>query len=52
MTVGLVDIPSPGGKEKEVSDYFAQWMKENGLDAFAQEVETDRSNAIGLTRAS
>ena len=44
----LVDIYSPSGKEKEVLDYAAEYLKENGVEAVKQEVDETRFNLLVL----
>ena len=47
LTQKLVNIPSPTGREGEISDFLAQELEKIGLDVRLQEVEAGRNNVIG-----
>lgn len=47
MVKDLVNIPSPTGREADVSDYLATRFADLGLKVHQQEVESDRNNVIG-----
>ncbi len=47
LTQKLVNIPSPTGREGEISDFLAQELEKIGLDVRLQEVESGRNNVIG-----
>jgi acetylornithine deacetylase/succinyl-diaminopimelate desuccinylase-like protein len=40
------------GEEQEAAEFMANWMDENGFEAELQEVEPNRSNALGYLRGS
>ena len=47
MVMGLVDIPSPTGEEKEVARAVHALLSEAGFDATLQPIGDDRYNAVG-----
>jgi acetylornithine deacetylase/succinyl-diaminopimelate desuccinylase-like protein len=48
----LVNIPSVTGTEQPVAEFLVGYMQQQGLEAWVQEVEPGRANAIGLLRGS
>lgn len=50
LALDLCDIPSPTGEEESLSAFIVNWFSKNGLIGIRQEVETHRSNAIGILR--
>jgi succinyl-diaminopimelate desuccinylase len=42
----LVDIPSPTGEERPCAAYLHEYMRESGVEASIQELETNRANVI------
>ncbi|MFQ5912550.1 MAG: M20/M25/M40 family metallo-hydrolase [Nitrospinota bacterium] len=50
LAVSLGEINSPTGHEGEVGDFLYEWLKDNGLPVFRQEVAPDRRNVIGVLR--
>jgi acetylornithine deacetylase/succinyl-diaminopimelate desuccinylase-like protein len=50
LALDLCAIPSPTGEEESVSSFIVDWFKKNGLTGIRQEVETNRSNAVGILR--
>lgn len=46
----LINIPSVTGKEQQVAEFLVGHMRELGLEAWLQEIEPGRSNAIGVLR--
>lgn len=52
LTIDLVNIPSPTGREKEVAEFYADKMRELGLKVTLQEVEANRPNAVGVLKGS
>lgn len=49
---GLLKIPSYSGKETEKAEYLVSAMKQLGLEAYLQEVEPRRCNAIGKLKGT
>ncbi|HBY98000.1 MAG: M20/M25/M40 family metallo-hydrolase [Ardenticatenaceae bacterium] len=47
LTLALGQINSPPGCEAEVADYVLNWLGENGISAFRQEVLPQRYNVVG-----
>lgn len=47
LTAGLIDIPSPVGRESAVAEYLYERLSAAGLKARLQEVEPGRLNVIG-----
>ena len=52
MTKDLVNIPSSTGQEAEIVGYYADRLRELGLQVELQEVEADRSNVIARYRGA
>ena len=50
LALDLCDIPSPTGEEGALSEFIVNWFRKNGLIGIRQEVETGRSNAVGILR--
>ena len=50
LALDLCDIASPTGEEDALSAFIVDWFKRNGLVGTRQEVETNRSNAVGILR--
>ena len=50
LALDLCDIASPTGEEDALSAFIVDWFKRNGLVGIRQEVETNRSNAVGILR--
>src|SRR5215510_3319509 len=50
LALDLCNIPSPTGEEEALRDFIVDWFKQNGLIGIRQEVETNRSNAVGILR--
>lgn len=50
MVVDMVNIPSPTGHEKEMSQYVARRFREIGLSVDMQEVESERFNVIATLK--
>jgi len=46
LTQKMVSIPSPSGKEKEISDFIASELEKIGISNHLQTVEGNRSNVI------
>lgn len=42
----MIDIYSPHGKEKEISDFLYHYLKKQGLPVIRQQVEEDRENIL------
>src|SRR5680860_218462 len=52
LTRNLVDIPSKTGSEREIAQYIVEWMEENGIKSFGQEIGDGRMNAVGILPGS
>ena len=52
LAMELVDIPSPTGQEGKIAQFVVDWMIYNGIEAFTQEIEPGRFNAVGRLRGS
>ena len=52
VTRSLQSYHSYSGQEQEVAEFMASWMEDNGFEAQLQEVEPNRSNALGFLRGS
>ena len=50
LALDLCDIASPTGEEDALSAFIVDWFKRNGLVGTRQEVESNRSNAVGILR--
>jgi acetylornithine deacetylase/succinyl-diaminopimelate desuccinylase-like protein len=48
----LVNIPSVTGEEQQVAEFLVGYMRQQGLEAWLQEIEPGRANAIALLRGS
>ena len=48
LALALTAIPSPTGEEQAVGEFVAEWLRDQGVHAFTQEVEEGRVNAVGL----
>jgi acetylornithine deacetylase/succinyl-diaminopimelate desuccinylase family protein len=50
LTRELVKIQSvnPPGNEKNVAESIVSWLRNNGIEAYLQEVRQDRPNALGI----
>ena len=47
LAMDLVNIPSPTGEEGKIAEFIVNWLLEQNIPAFLQEVEKDRYNAVG-----
>ena len=52
LTKDLVDISSPTGHEREIGSFILEWHKAHGLKTVAQEISTDRINAVGIVQGT
>jgi acetylornithine deacetylase/succinyl-diaminopimelate desuccinylase-like protein len=52
LVTQLVNIPSVTGSERAAAEFLVGHMQGLGLDAYLQEVEDGRPNAIGILRGS
>jgi len=47
LAMDLVNIPSPTGGEGKIAQFIVDWLRSNGIQAFGQEIEEGRYNAVG-----
>jgi len=52
LTKSLQAYHSFSGQEQEAAEFLANWMSDNGFETQLQEVEPNRSNALGFLRGS
>jgi len=52
LTKKLQTYRSFSGEEKEVAEFLASWMADNGFEVRLQEVEPNRPNALGFLHGS
>jgi acetylornithine deacetylase/succinyl-diaminopimelate desuccinylase-like protein len=54
LLIGLVDIPSPTGGERQASEFVAAWMRDHvsGAHSFYQPINDATGNAVGQLRGS
>ena len=52
LTLDLVKVNSPRGKEEEAGRFIFDWMTKNGIACLKQEVSPGRNNIIGRIRGS
>jgi acetylornithine deacetylase/succinyl-diaminopimelate desuccinylase-like protein len=52
LACGLVNVPSPPGREKAAAEFLAAWLDEGGIPSYVQEVEATRGNAVGRLSGS
>src|SRR5487761_227661 len=52
LTLDLVRIHSPRGKEEQVGSFIHEWMIKNDIPAFKQQVSPGRNNVIGRIRGT
>jgi acetylornithine deacetylase/succinyl-diaminopimelate desuccinylase-like protein len=50
LVVGMVDIPSPTGEEKELAQWLTATLEASGLEARYQEIDDRQGNALGRLR--
>lgn len=48
LAMDVVSIPSPTGSEAAVAKFIVDWLGKEKIDAFLQEMETDRYNVVGV----
>jgi len=48
----LINIPSVTGTEQQIAEFLVNYMRDLGLDAWLQEVEPGRANAIAVLHGS
>ena len=46
LTLDLVEIPSPTGRELEAAKFYAKFLEESGLEVQLDYIEEDRPNVI------
>lgn len=47
LAMDLVNISSPTEEEGKIAQFILEWLRGNGIEAMAQEVEEGRYNAVG-----
>jgi len=52
LTMDLVNIESPTGKEREVAEFYRNQLSELGFKTTLQEVEADRYNVLAIMKGS
>jgi acetylornithine deacetylase/succinyl-diaminopimelate desuccinylase-like protein len=52
LAYGLVNVPSPPGREKPAAEFLAAWLDARGIPSYVQEVEATRGNAVGRLSGS
>jgi len=52
LAIEMGNIESPTGYESPMADFLLSWFKENGFEAFTQNVLPERKNVIGVVRGS
>ncbi len=48
LALDLTAIPSPTGEERDIGEFIARWLSDQGLVTFTQDVEEGRVNAVGV----
>ncbi len=52
LLADMVNVPSPTGDERALAQMLVAVMKDRGLEAFYQEIDEHRGNAVGRLRGS